>query len=256
MTFKDYSFIFPFRNRWEHLNITIPRIRELVPEAEIIVVEQNDDKKFRRANLLNEGAKSARGVFFVFHDIDYYPKKALYYPALSDPEVFLPVDKVEFVYNDLTPKPLEEVPGGYRHFREGVDGNFFGAVTVFAHDAFFRINGFSPMYVGWGFEDADLRERVRNARIFVHRGRGDFLALDHKDSGPPAHDQDFLNNVRLSQIWHLHLDKGVKNQYAKVENVKPKHPMVDTWLLASEFDGPPKQTHIVSSRFNWDEGDE
>jgi beta-1,4-galactosyltransferase 4 len=250
-----YSFIFPFRNRWEHLSITIPRLREFFPKEEFIVVEQNDEMKFRRANLLNEGAKSASGNMFIFHDIDYYPAIFNGYASLQA-DVFLPVRRVHFMTNDLQPKPIEEVPGGYRHFRDEVDGNFFGAVSTFTKDAFYHINGFSPMYVGWGFEDADLRERVNHYRLKVLRGMGEFYALDHKDSGPPAHDEDFLNNIRLSQIWHLHLDKGVKNQHSKVENVAPKHPMIDKWIMATGFDGPPKQTHIVSSRFNWDEGDE
>lgn len=250
------SFIFCYRNRETHLNITIPRIRELYPTAEIIVVEQNDDKKFRRANLLNEGAKSATGDVLIFHDIDYYPTDGVnYYDGVSD--MYLPVKYVEFVYNELVPKPLHKVPGGYRHFKDGVDDNFFGAIEVFTKDAFFAINGFSPLYVGWGFEDADLRERVQYYGLKTGRSRTNkFLALDHPDSGPAHHDQDFINNINRSQQWSRYLDKGVSSQPATVENVKPKHGDVDTWLLATEFDGPPKPTHIVSTKFNWDEGSE
>jgi hypothetical protein len=252
-----YSFIFCYRNRETHLNITVPRIRELYGDkAEIIVVEQNDTKKFRRANLLNEGARSASKDILVFHDIDYYPTDGLtYWDGISD--VFLPVKKVEFVYNDLTPKPIEEVPGGYRHFKNSVDDNFFGGVTTFKRDAFFSINGFSPLYIGWGFEDADLRERIAHGRLSVARSAGNkFLALDHPDSGPSFQDQDFLNNIHLSQNWDKHRNKGVSNQPSKVEQVKPKHELVDKWLLTTDFDGPPQPTHIVVSTRNWGEGEE
>jgi glycosyl transferase family 7 (putative galactosyltransferase) len=251
-----YSFIFCYRNRETHLNIVVPRIRTLYLDAEIIIVEQNDTKKFRRANLLNEGAKSASGDILVVHDIDYYPHDAVeYYDDRSD--VFLPVRRVVFCYNDLTPKPLEEVPGGYRHFKVGVDADFFGGVTTFTKDAFFAINGFSPLYVGWGFEDADLRERIKHYRLSVQRSANNmFSALDHPDSGPTFQDQDFINNIHMSQQWARHLDIGVKNQPSHIENITPKHPMVDKWLLASEFDIVPKTHMIIATPFDFGEGEE
>jgi hypothetical protein len=250
-----YSFIFCYRNRETHLNITIPRIRDLHPDAEIIIVEQNDQKKFRRANLLNEGARVATGDILILHDIDYYPTdNVMYYDGTSD--VFLPVKQVEFVYNTLAPKPLSEVPGGYRHFKDGVDANFFGAVEVFTREAFFTINGFSPLYVGWGFEDSDVRERIHHYGLTVIRGNGQFLALDHPDSGPTFQDQDFLNNIHRSQNWQRDLAHGVKTQPSHAEQVVPKHKEVDKWIMATEFDPPPAPTHIMVSKFNFDEGDE
>lgn len=246
-----YSFIFCYRNREEHLNITIPRIREVMKnqDHEIIVVEQDDTRKFRRANLLNEGAKVATGDILIFHDIDYYPSDdVVYYDGISD--VYLPVHKAIFVYNNFTEKPLEEVPGGYRHFRNGVDENFFGAVEVFKRDAFFKINGFSPLYVGWGFEDADLRERVQHYELSVMRGNCTFLALDHLDSGPSLFDSDFRYNMTRARQWKLDLDRGVKNQPAKVSEITPTHSLVDKWLLVTDFDGP---LFIVSSNRNFED---
>lgn len=251
-----YSFIFCYRNRETHLNITIPRIRELHPDAEIIVVEQNDTKKFRRANLLNEGARNATGDILILHDIDYYPTDTVvYHDGVSD--VYLPVKFVEFVYNSLEPKPLLEVPGGYRHFKDGVDSNFFGAVEVFTREAFFTINGFSPNYVGWGFEDADLRERISHYGLKVTRSQtGKFLALDHPDSGPSFQDQDFLNNIHRAQNWQRDLKQGVKTQPVTAERVVPKHKEVDVWVMATDFDPPPPPTHvIVASKFNFTDDD-
>jgi hypothetical protein len=243
----QYSFIFCYRNREPHLNITIPRIRALHPDAEIIVVEQDDTKKFRRANLLNEGARWATGDIFILHDIDYYPANVSYWDGQSD--IYLPVKYVRFVYNDLQPKPLHEVPGGYRHFKDGVDDDFHGGVTTFTRQAFFDINGFSPQFVGWGFEDADLRERIAAKGIVpVRNDSNEFLALDHPDSGPAPHDADFLHNIQLAAQSHLHRDKGVANQPARTESVLPKHPDVDVWLMATEFDGP---SNIVATSLDW-----
>lgn len=249
-TLMKYSFIFCYRDRDTHLKITIPRICELYPDAEIIVVEQNDKKKFRRANLLNEGAKAATGDILIMHDIDYYPDHVEYWDGKS--EVFLPVRYVRFVYNDLSLKPLEEVPGGYRHFINGVDDNFHGGVTTFTRDTFFKINGFSSMFVGWGFEDADLRERIAAAGITPVRAKDNvFLALDHPDSGPAPHDADFNRNIQLATQSHLYRDKGVKNQPSTVDigsAMLQNRYVIDKWIQATDFDGP---SYIEASSFDW-----
>jgi N-terminal domain of galactosyltransferase/N-terminal region of glycosyl transferase group 7 len=256
-----YSFIFSYRDRQDHIRVTMPRIEEVARhqglDFEIIVVEQADDKKFRRANLLNEGAKYATGDILVFHDIDYYPSSLdqQYYDGVSD--VFLPVRRVEFMNNDLTPRDPNDVPRGYRHFKISVDENFFGAVSVFTRDAFFKINGFSPLFVGWGVEDADLRARVYHYGLSVKRSDDNlFYALNHVDSGPEHNDPDFIRNMHLEHVWQQHLDKGVTNQPSTsqeggcffsegwAQNVR--------WIQATDFDPPVvgSQT-IVASSFDW-----
>lgn len=255
------SIIIPFRDRFPHLNITVPRLRQVLQDLdhEIIVVEQNDTKKFRRANLLNEGARVATGDLLVFHDVDYYPDTVEYYDFDNPTDVFLPVKRVTFVYNDLTPKPIEQVPGGYRHFRNGVDADFFGGVEVFRRDAFFKINGFSPDFIGWGFEDADLRERVTAHKLTVARSTDNhFLALDHVDSGPAANDADFRSNIMKWQTWRNNLSRGINNCHpATIESLPIEAEVhgVDLWITATNFDKP-IQTNIVASTFNFDEGDE
>lgn len=256
-----YSFIFCYRNRFEHLLITIPRIRELYPDAEVIIAEQADDKKFRRANLLNEGARIATGDILVLHDIDHYPKDVLYYDEKIAPDVFLPIRRVVHVYNDLMEKPIDQVPGGYRHFRDAVDNNFFGGVISFKRDAFFRINGFSPSYVGWGFEDADLRGRVQLNHLKAVRAPkefGLFYALDHPDSGPDMNDSDFKRNIDMSINPKLFSHLGINNCHpAKIEDADLKSKIqafgimipkfeITRWIYCSEFDAPPPPTHNVT----------
>lgn len=247
-----YSIIFCYRNRKEHLNIIVPRIKEVFCDTdhEIIVVEQDDDRKFRRGNLLNVGAKVASGEVLIFHDVDYYPtNNVTYYDGTSD--VYLPVKRVEFVLNDLSPRPVEEIPGGYQHFKDGVDDNFFGAVEVFRREAFFKVNGFNPLYVGWGFEDTDLRERIYHYGLTISKNADNlFYALEHVDSGPSFDDPDFRSNIHRSQAWSRYLSAGVKNQYSSVRMIEPNHKLVDKWIMATEFDGP---TFIVRSEYNFDD---
>ena len=255
-----YSFVFCYRNRPEHLAITIPRIRELYPDAEIIVAEQADDKKFRRANLLNEGARIATGDILVLHDIDYYPKDVVYYDSghndfAHGPDVYLPVHRVVFMYNHLEEKPIEEVPGGYRHFRDAVDSNFFGGVITFKKESFMKINGFSPDYIGWGFEDADLRGRVYINHLKVIRTpkeSGLFWALDHVDSGPAQGDPDFQRNIEMASSPLAFAHRGINNCHpAKIEecDLSPEHAAlgITKWIRCSEFDAPPPAHHSVTA---------
>jgi N-terminal domain of galactosyltransferase/N-terminal region of glycosyl transferase group 7 len=250
-----YSIVFCYRDRETHLNIILPQIRKLFAgkDFEIIVAEQNDNKKFRRANLLNAGANVATGDILILHDVDYYPSDTVeYYDGVSD--VFLPVKRVEFVHNDMTPKKIEDVPGGYRHFKDSVDDNFFGGISVFTREAFQKINGFSPKFIGWGFEDADLRERVYLRQLKVARHPSNlFYALEHPDSGPPMTDPDFRQNIMLSQQTLTHLHSGASNQPVTLSIADNYHPLVDLWIKCTDFDPPPPPTHIVASTFTWED---
>lgn len=144
---------------------------------------------------------------------------------------------------------MDEVPGGYRHFIQEVDANFFGAVTAFKRSSFFKINGFSPMFVGWGFEDADLRERIQSANLSVLRSANQrFKALDHPDSGPAPHDPDFNRNMQLAAQSGYYSDRGMLNQPSTTRLVEPKHPAVDIWIMAKDFDG---QSYITATSLDW-----
>lgn len=244
-----FSICFCYRNREEHLNIAIPKIKEYLTrkgiDHELIVVEQNDNKKFRRANLLNEGARFATGDVLVFHDIDHIPIIGDYWDG--ETSIYLPIRRTEFKKNDLTTRPVEDIPSGYRHFSTKVDEDYYGGVITFTKEAFYKINGFNPLFVGWGFEDADLRERVAYHKMNTKRSNnGLFFALEHPDSGVGQGDPDLQNNVRIWSQCHNYLDKGVMNQPSKVEEITPKHSLVDKWILATDFDEPPPMANTIT----------
>lgn len=240
------TIIIPYRNRLEHLKILIPTLRQYFPQDEIIVVEQNNNEKFRKACLLNVGVKNALGDLVILHDVDYIPTENVVYYE-NDVDVYLPVQFATFVYNDLTPKPLDEIPGGYRHFKDGVDDDFFGGVLTFKKESFFKINGSCPLYIGWGFEDADLRNRAITGGLIIERNRNNtFLVLDHPDSCPSSHDEDFRNNIYINSQFKNYWKYGIRTQQATLQDIKPVVSGIDRWILASEFDGP---TYIVTSSF-------
>ena len=211
-----FSIIICYRDRIEHLDILSSRLRELFSGTsyEIIVIEQDDQDKFLRGNLLNVGAQEAKGDILIFHDVDHVLQAEDHF-AYDPPEgvdMWLPIKRVTYVNNDLEPLPMDKVPSGYRHFKDAVDDNFYGGVSVFRREAFFKINGFSSLYRGWGLEDADLRKRVKHYGLNVQRGNGHFYALQHENSDPGIEDSDFQRNQQLFSRWGAFLHAGVNTQ--------------------------------------------
>lgn len=232
-----YSVIICYRDREEHLRILAPRLREVFgDEAEIIVVEQDDEDRFLRGQLFNVGAKYAKGDILVFHDVDHYPVDVNYEPP-EGVDVWLPVKRVTFVDNaKLKELPELLIPSGYRHFKNGVDDDFYGGVEVFRREAFFRINGFNSLYRGWGLEDADIRERIKHFGLAVERGDGDFKALQHKDSFPGSNDEEFQRNQQIFSQWKEFLHAGVATQLETINEVSLGEGMVDRWIKATNID--------------------
>lgn len=234
-----FSVIICYRNREEHLQILAPRLREVFGDkAEIIVVEQDNDNRFLRGQLFNAGAKYAKGDILIFHDVDHYPENVDY--DLPDGiDMLLPLKYVFFVDNKkLKELPELLIPSGYRHFKYGVDDDFYGGVEIFRRDAFFEINGFNSLYHGWGLEDADLRERVNHYNLKVVRGNGTFKALQHKDSFPGVEDEDFRDNQAIFAEWNKYLACGVMTQVETVNEINPplEKDFIDRWLKVTNID--------------------
>lgn len=131
--------IVPYRDRHEHLVTWTREVKHFLNSKNInyniIIVEQDNSSAFNRGMLCNIGFQNAvkRGCnYVVFHDVD-----------------MIPVD-VDYSYSN-TPVHL---------FNDQLDfDSYFGGMTMFTVEDFKKINGFSNLYWGWGFEDDDLRYR-------------------------------------------------------------------------------------------------
>jgi predicted glycosyltransferase involved in capsule biosynthesis len=240
MSESTYSIIIPFRDRHEHLEKLLP-VFSAMPFAEIIVVEQDDNNKFRKSCLLNIGTRYASGDVFVFQDVDYVLDKYSSSPSYGyfekdQPEystmAVLPVEQAIFVDMDMQPLPIEEVPSGYRHFKDKVDDDFFGGVVMMSKKLFESINGFNPNFEGWGLEDADIRKRLSIHGCGYFRMPGKFYVLPHKDNNPGAGDDSFAENVRLYQDTS-NVSVGNSNLTA---DVKVTTDILDIkWIKATNF---------------------
>jgi len=135
--------IVPYRNRYKHLQKFLPHMQDYLNktgiEYTIIVVEQDNASAFNRGTLCNIGfleAKKQKCNYVVFHDVDMLPIEVDY--SYSENPVHLATHNIPFP-------------------------SYFGGITLFPVETFEKINGFSNLYWGWGFEDDDLRYRcVKN----------------------------------------------------------------------------------------------
>ena len=131
--------VVPFRNRYEHLEEFLDRVPKYLQikgiPAFIIIVEQDNASAFNRGMLCNIGFLKAKEMgcdYVVFHDIDMIPLDVDY--SYSNVPIHLATDRLDF-------------------------DSYFGGITLFPTGTFEKINGFSNIYWGWGFEDDDLRYR-------------------------------------------------------------------------------------------------
>lgn len=137
--------IVPYRNRYEHLQEFKKSIVEYLEskniDFKIIIVEQDNAKLFNRGMLCNIGfieAQKENCDYIVIHDVDMIPVDVDY--SYSNVPIHLATDNIPFE-------------------------SYFGGITMFPTDIFTKINGFSNLYWGWGFEDDDLRYRCAKNNI-------------------------------------------------------------------------------------------
>jgi xylosylprotein 4-beta-galactosyltransferase len=222
---KDkYSIIIPYRNREEHLQVMLPRLKEVFKDKnyEIIVSEQNDDNPFNIACVQDIAYNYCDGNIIILHQVDYYPTDDVSYDISDQP--VLPAKKGIFVDKDLsTSRPLDDIPGGYRNWSNEIDSNFYGGVVIMRKEHWEKINGINPMYEGWGNEDEDLRERFKWAGYTPVRNTiGTFYCLYHEDNGDIASldktkQEAFIKGRQILENAFNFKNVGYKNLTADVE---------------------------------------
>ena len=218
-----YSIIIPYRDRQSHLELMIPRLQEVFKDKqyEIIISEQNDTDNFNLANTQNIATQYATGNIIVLHQVDYYPTDDVSYEIHNQP--ILPAKFGIFVNEDLTPRDINDIPGGYRGWSIGIDDNFYGGVIIMRKEHWDMINGINPLYKGWGNEDEDLRERFKWSGLSPIRNEvGTYYCLYHEDNGdiakkPIEHQRDFINGRKMFAEAYKYKHIGYKNLTADVE---------------------------------------
>jgi hypothetical protein len=132
--------IIPYRDRQKHLEYYLknsyPKLKDIIPNLEIIVVEQTFGKKFNRGATVNIG-------YNYYNNPDY-----------------------DYITQDVDTNPNEISLPYYSH---EVNNNFIsiysfprsvGGITKFKGCDFVKVNGFPNNYWGWGHEDKDFMNRI------------------------------------------------------------------------------------------------
>ncbi len=155
----------PLQNRAEHLKRFIPLMETFLKNTQIThpflksyhiyIIEQSEDGyKFNRGKLLNIGFKTAlqqnpKTNSFCFHDVDLIPGSLLEYSYAKYP---------------INPIHIGAVWGRYSSAP-----NYVGGILTMSKDDFEKVNGFPNNFWGWGGEDDELSERMRDNRIQVEK---------------------------------------------------------------------------------------
>jgi len=237
----EYSIIIPYRDRQNQLEVLLPRLQEVFKdkEYEIIISEQNDNDNFKIACVENVGYAYAKGDTLIFHQVDWYPTDDVSYEVGEYP--VLPHRKGIFLDEEMrNRRAWEDIPAGYRDFEEEVDPDFYGGIICMKRHHFEAINGFNPMYIGWGNEDEDVRERFKWAGIPVIRNEvGTFYVLHHKDNCPgpdePDRYMDFVKGRQLLHEAHKYKHIGYKNLAADREMFEVKSHNNMYWVKSTNY---------------------
>lgn len=164
--------VVPYRDRESHLEIFIPHMKNILREINhrIVVVEQDDDKLFNRAKLLNIGYETLKNEcdYFCFHDVDLLPTEA---------------EEANYDYVEH-PTHLARLLETLKYLEPPYYEEYFGGATMFNKEDFEKINGFSNEYWGWGVEDDDLRDRCLKEGLTIKKRMNKYTALPHPPNGP------------------------------------------------------------------------
>ncbi|KAM5281840.1 beta-1,4-galactosyltransferase 4 [Ctenodactylus gundi] len=188
------AILIPHRNREKHLLYLLEHLHPFLQRQQleygIYVIHQAGIKKFNRAKLLNvgyiEALKEENWDCFVFHDVDLVPENDFNLYTCEDQPKHLVVGR-----NST----------GYRLRYRG----YFGGVTALSREQFFKVNGFSNNYWGWGGEDDDLRLRVELHRMKIYRPKpevGKYTMIFHtRDRGNEVNGERMKLLHQVSRVW-------------------------------------------------------
>ncbi|PAA53138.1 hypothetical protein BOX15_Mlig019227g2, partial [Macrostomum lignano] len=149
---QSLAIVIPFRDRWRQLRNLLSVLHPMLQRQQsgcyrVFVVEQYGGGAFNKGRLNNAGFLEAmrRHNFtcVIFQDTDIVPEN----------------DRNPYLCGSVRP----------RHLAVAVDTNRYrlpyaalvGGVIAFTTRHFFRVNGYSNLYWGWGLEDDDMELRMK-----------------------------------------------------------------------------------------------
>lgn len=172
--------VIPYRDRAKQLSRFLPHIRDYFAAGDIpchlVIAEQAEGLPFNRGAMKNIGYRlGAPSDYTCFHDVDYLPLEADYsWSDLPAGLVWAGAEAIPIKTQGLTQYIKPNMP------------QFFGGAVLMPNALFERVDGYSNLYWGWGYEDTDLISRFQALDIACVRRRGSFRPLHHDSEGYEA----------------------------------------------------------------------
>ncbi|KAL4232506.1 Beta-1 [Mactra antiquata] len=214
----DIVVVIPYRNREDQLKSFMhymhPFLQSKNLSYQMVVVEMTPGLEFNRAMLLNigfiESMNATDNQCFIFHDVDLLPEKT------------------------YTPYNCDTSP---RHMAVAIDKNgyklpypsFFGGICALTKEHFQRINGFSNQYFGWGGEDDDFHDRLKQSGLSITRlslQDGRYHMLSHAAEKPNTEKFELFKTMRVRSSFD-----GLNSLKYKVLKYELKS--LYTWILVN-----------------------
>ena len=213
------ALIIPFRDREEHLKVFLhyihPFLQRQLIKYRIFVIEQAGEKVFNRGKLFNvgfvEAMKRKKFGCIVMHDVDLIPEndQNLYYCPSVPRHLSVKVDVLKYKLPYST---------------------IFGGVAAMMSKHYKLVNGYSNKFWGWGGEDDDFYNRIRDKGLGISRYAGDitrYKMFKHKQASKNPQ----RKNLMKVGIKEHHKNDGLSTLKYKLLKVKLK-PLY-TWILVN-----------------------
>jgi hypothetical protein len=199
------AILVPYRDRASHLAQLATYMTNYLKhiEYDLYVIEQDNDKPFNRAKLLNIGFDQVAPAYdyVAFHDVDLFP-------VISD-----------YRYTPTPTHLAARVGPGYKLFYDSC----IGGVMLMTPEVFRKINGFSNEYWGWGGEDDDLYVRLAHVNAQIHRRDGLYDTLPHQ-SNAYVQAEIYQNNLdRLKQTVEKTIDPKTDGLSSLTYTIRSAH---------------------------------
>lgn len=150
------TIVIPYRNRPNHLAQFIPHMKQYLPDARIVIMEQAEGKPFNRGKLINCSYLETLPSCFCSHDVDMLGIRVDY--------------SFRFGVTQLAGSDIQRF-------------GYLGGVTMYDAETFERTGGYHNDYFHRA-EDNEMNFNLHRLQIPVKYRIGNFRYLPHLRTGP------------------------------------------------------------------------
>ena len=223
----DLSIIIPYKSdgdlRNKHIEFTLKRYKEMFPEAQIIVSEdEKNDKKswetFNKSKIINKGFKQVNNNNIFITDIDMIFEKESIEKSLkiiNKYSCIVPFTTIYKLYKGISTQVLENGLNKKEINKENCNSYHSKRRTsgciLLESSNFTLVNGYDERFIGWGAEDTAFVIAVTTITgKYAHRLIGESWHLWHR-KGSNSQEE----NTR--QLYSRYLEaKGNKKEMEKL----------------------------------------